>query len=125
MATAYLLVRERDGRKQVLGVFSSYGDANDVWSTAGDARVNDELSIDFFHIDSMVGWEFGATWKAFVCKSDGGVRRVGHVENELRHPTLVRIEQDGDWFVAYSPISHEHAIEVATDKRDEMTMTQM
>lgn len=124
MATIYLLVRKREDKKEILGAFSDYGDAEGVRRTAPDEETFDEFNIDFFHVDAMVGWEYGPTWCVNFRNPDGEISLLETCEF-FRHPTAAVVRCYPEFTRATSPISLEHAIEVATDKRDEMTMTRM
>ena len=99
---------------QIHGVFSDERQAEASMDGCQD------FMIESFDLDGIAGQVYGIMWQTTITKAEGRIRMTFSTE-EMRHPDQsgVRSEDLGDEIRVWSPISREHVIEVANEKRQE------
>lgn len=124
MTKVYLLT---DGMNQddyyVVGVFSSEEKARAVITERMDGDVEE------FELDALVGTTYCSRWLVGIDKESGKVfyprNRDPYITGELVHPDRAQIES-GSWddkhsdcFIVRSPISEDHAVKAAIERRQQ------
>jgi hypothetical protein len=110
MGNVYLLTEGEYSDYHIHGIFSTWAAAAEVAASAPD------LEIEEYALDELVGHRYGTAWRAVIYKEDGAML-APHKFLAIRHPTGVVVGEYDTHFCVDSPISAEHAVKVAIEKR--------
>lgn len=110
------VLQDEDGC--LVGVFSTKERAAAVMAVIGDDDKDDHLTEEA--VDEKCNWEQGDLYYCYVSRRNGLPSGSTGASNEFRHPTepQVSINNAGTVFV-WSPVSYEHARDVAVAKYQE------
>lgn len=112
MAKVYILTSGPYYELEILGVFRNRADA-DAAASRGQY-----LSVVEKELDGAIDWTWGDRFAVNMC--DDGFYTDDQLDPGLRHPTeaeVIRGEPIPEMFRVISPISCEHAVAVANEKR--------
>lgn len=110
----YVLTTGSYSDTSIVGVFSSREAA--VAAGTGDSEVNDP---EEYELDERAEHRYGPTWSVFFRKETGGLEPQRHAWQKIRHPSACEIQDNQYGIFVASPISAEHALKVAAEKRQE------
>lgn len=124
MTKVYVLTEGSYSDYHIVGIFSTLAGAEKVRSGSTDTSVQ----VEEWTIDADTELEWGTVWHADIRLGDG-LARQRYEEQRFRHPaeTVVQICHDcanAPFIIEVrSPISAEHAMKVAVEKRQEWLRT--
>lgn len=123
----YVAFQGSDVDRRMVGVYSHRGDAEDKSCEHGHNRDDVEEAI----VDDLLEWEIGDTYRAVIKLKSGEIISGPRSVDENRHPTRCVVDElrtnyylHNPWVEVVSPISMDHAINVATEKRQEWLRSQ-
>jgi hypothetical protein len=111
MGHVYLLTEGDYSDYHIYGIFSTRAAAEEI------AAESPDLEIEEYELDALVGKSYGPVWRAVIFKQDGRMPYEPSKYRMIRHPTGVIVGEYDQHFVVDSPISAEHAVKVAIEKR--------
>lgn len=114
----YLLFDGSYPDRTCVGVFSSMGNLHRVVP-----NIEYGFLVEEHVVDQKTGLRFGVAWTAIVQKSTGQIHVISN-GSRIRHPTETTTSELRDTFQATSPISSDHAAEVAKKVWQEWLRTQ-
>lgn len=104
----------------IRGVFSTMEAAEAAAAGNGSGTDIEEHTLDEFG-----GWSYRAESQAIVDLKSGEIRANDWTYPSFRSPTRECVVEVSKYFVSvFSPVSKEHAIKVAVEKRQEWLRTQ-
>jgi hypothetical protein len=112
MGFVYLLTEGEYSDYHIHGIFSTRAAAAEV--AAGDP----DLEIEPYELDALVEHRYGPVWRAVIYKEDGAAL-APYEFRAIRHPMGVVANEFDTGFCVDSPISAEHVVKVAIEKRQE------
>jgi hypothetical protein len=112
MGHVYLLTEGKYSDYHIHGIFSTRAAARAV------AAAGPNLEIERYELDALVGCCHGPVWRAVIFKQDGAML-APHKFFAIRHPAGVSVLEYDGHFCIDSPVSVEHAVTVAIEKRQE------
>ncbi len=134
MTRVYVLTRGEYSDYRVFGVFSSPGAIEAFRANLHEDRRGDFNDPEEFEVDGCLMLEYRPRWRAVIELEGGEILGTYDQGISLTHPSEV-VARETYAFIpghpgryvpaleASSPISREHAVKVATEKRQEWLRT--
>jgi hypothetical protein len=124
MSKVYVLTEGKFSDNHIIGIFSTREGAEKVRAGSTDTSVK----VEEWTLDAVTDLEWGTVWHADIRLGDG-LARQRYEEERFRHPAAADVRFYHDYANApfiievRSPVSAEHALKVAVEKRQEWLRT--